>query len=111
GARVGVGDVSVHEGDAGARAAFFTVTLSRFSPTTVTVAYATSAATASDPADFKARSGVLTFPGGVTSLLVKVPISPDTVSEGSETFAVTLSGASGAKISRAVGTGTIIDDD
>jgi hypothetical protein len=40
-----------------------------------------------------------------------VPITGDSLHEGDETFTVTLSNASGATISQAVGTGSIVDDD
>lgn len=111
GVRVGVGDAGLHEGDAGARAVLFAVTLSRSSPNTVAVTYATGAGSARDPSDFKARSGTLTFHPGVTSLIVKVPVVPDTLGEGDETFSLNLSGPSGAKLGRATGVGTVVDDE
>ena len=111
GVRVGVGDAGLHEGDAGPRAVLFAVTLSRSSSNTVVVSYATAAGSAGDPSDFKARSGTLTFHPGVTSLIVKVPVVPDTLREGDETFSLNLSGPSGAKLGRATGVGTVVDDE
>ena len=110
GKRLAIGDVAVHEGDAGARVAAFTVSLSKASTTTVTVNFATLKGTAKG-ADYTATSGTLRFAAGATSMNVKVQIAADTLSEGSETFAVILSSASGATVVDATGTGTIVDDD
>ena len=110
GRRLAVGDVAVPEGDAGLRGAVFTVSLSQPSASTVTVSYATAAATATATDDYTSRSGTLSFAPGVTATTVKVPVVGDLTGETDETFTLTLSGASGAKLSDATGTGTIIDD-
>ena len=111
GLRVAIGDVSVHEGDSGTRKALFTVSLSAPATSTVKVNFATANGTAAKAVDYTKTSGTLTFPAGVTFLKVPVVVLPDDLAEGSETFAVTLSGASGATITRAAGLGAIIDDD
>ncbi len=111
--RVSIGSASLVEGDSGARALRFAVTLSASSPTApVTVHYATQSGTA-DGSDFKAVSGVLTIPARAVSRFVLVRILPDTVGEDTEEFYVKLSDATGAMIhrTRGVGTGTISDDD
>ena len=110
GLRLAIGDVAVHEGDAGARAAVFTVSLSKASTSTVKVSFATANATAAKTVDYTRSTGTLSFAAGVTSMTVKVPIVPDTLGEDDETFAVILSAASGATITDANGLGTIIDD-
>ncbi|MEO7837375.1 MAG: Calx-beta domain-containing protein [Acidimicrobiales bacterium] len=106
-----IGDVSIHEGDAGTRAAVFTVSLSRPSVVTVTVAFATADGTATAPGDYAARSGTVSLAPGATSAKVKVPVASDTTNEAQETFNVVLSGSSGPTIADGTGTATIIDND
>jgi len=110
---VSVGDVSVTEGDAGTRSAVFSVSLSKPSTAAaaVTVAYATTDATAASPGDYIGKSGTLTFAAGVTNATVKVPIAGDTVDEVNEAFTVSLSLPVQAVISDSIGTATIVDDD
>jgi hypothetical protein len=103
-----IGDVTVGEGDGSAS---FPVTLSASSTQTVTVAYASSDGTALAGEDYTAVSGLLTFAPGETVLTVSVPILDDDVAEPAESFSVVLSGAVGATVSKAVGAGTILDDD
>ena len=110
GRRLAIGDVSVHEGDAGGRIAVFKVSLSKASTSYVTVNYGTVKGTAVGT-DFTAKSGKLSFAPGTTSLNVKIAITPDTLVEGDQTFTVVLSGASGALIADGTGGGTIIDND
>ena len=106
-----VGDVVVHEGDTNTRAAVFTVSLSQPSAVTVTVAYATANGTATQPADYRPRSGTLTFTVGQVSKTVSVPVRGDTAVEGDETFTLNLSSLSGAALGDGTGTATIRDDD
>ena len=103
-----INDVTRNE-DAGT--ADFTVTLSGASSATVTVNYATSNGAASAGADYTATSGTLTFPvGGAPTQTISVPILDDAVFEDSETFTVTLSGATNGIIADGTGLGTILDD-
>ena len=111
GKRLAIGDVSVHEGDSGSRAAVFTVSLSSPSASTVTVAFTTADGTAAAPADYATRSGTVTFAPGATSATVKVPVLPDGASEGNETFTIVLSGSSGPAIVDTTGVGIIVDND
>jgi hypothetical protein len=106
-----INDVSINEGNSGTSIATFTVSLSSASNQTVTVNYATANGTASSGSDYTSASGTLTFPAGNTSQPVQVSIIGDTTPETNETFVVNLSGAVGATIARAQGTGTIIDND
>ncbi len=91
----------------------FPVALNRAVAETVTVDYATSDGTATAGADYTATSGTLTFATGETGKTVSVPLLSDEVEEGTETFTLTLSNASGGRayLSDATATGTIADDD
>ena len=93
----------------------FTVALSAASGREVTVEYATSDGTASEPDDYASTSGTLTFPAGDTALTVAVPVVDDALDEEDETLTLRLSGASGATLagggSTLDATGTIEDDD
>ena len=108
---IAVSDAYVDEGNAGPAPAEFTVTLAAPSGKTVTVSYATVAATATSGSDFTPRSGTLTFAPGVESLTVAVTVNGDRLDELDETFGLHLSGPVNAGISDADGTGTILDDD
>lgn len=103
-----VNDVSVNEA---AGTATFTATRSGNTFSSVNVDYATSGGTAISGTDFTAVSGSLNFGPGENSKTFTVAITNDVVFEGSEVFTVTLSNPSaGATLTRATGTGTILDD-
>ena len=104
---VSVLDASVAEGDT----VVFTVSLSAASSQQVTVDYATSDGTATAGEDYTATSGTLTFQAGDTTKTISVPVTGDTEDDGGETFALTLSNASGADLGDAEATGTIRDTD
>ncbi|BCM88343.1 levanase [Abditibacteriota bacterium] len=106
-----VNDVLLTEGNSGTKNAVFTVMLNSPCLQTVTVNYATTNGTATAGSDYTAKSGTLTFAAGQTSATVAVVIKGDTTNEANETFFLNLSGAVGATISRAQGTGTITNDD
>jgi outer membrane autotransporter protein len=106
-----IGDVSINEGNSGVSNAQFTVSLSAASGQGVTVGFATADGTATQPADYTAASGTLTFAPGQTTGTVTVPVIGETVPEANETFLVNLSGASNATVSDGQATGTIINDD
>jgi hypothetical protein len=89
----------------------FTVTLSAASSSTVTVAYATLAGTASSGKDYQATSGTLTFAPGDTSKTVSVLVIGDGFKESNETLVVRLSSPTNATLVKSDGLGTIIDDD
>lgn len=109
---ISINDVSVAEGQSGARDAVFTVTLTPASGRTVTVAYATAAATATAANnDYQSTSGTLTFAPGQTTKAITVVVKGDTVNEADETFFVNLSNASNATIVKDQGLGTILNDD
>ncbi|MFN8089948.1 MAG: Calx-beta domain-containing protein [Mycobacterium sp.] len=106
-----IADLSVTEGNGQHAHFMFTVSLSQQSDSAVTLHYATVDGSATAGQDYVAGSGTLTFAPGVTSQTVHVDIVGDAVEESDETFTVTLSAPSGATISRATATGTIVDDD
>jgi hypothetical protein len=108
---MGINDVSLNEGNAGATTATFTVTLSAAAASAVTVNYATADGTAAAGSDYAAASGALTFAIGETTKTVNVTVSGDTTVEPNETFVVNLSGVSGATIADAQGQGMIVNDD
>ena len=87
----------------------FVVTLDPAASGTVTVNYATADGTATANADYTPTSGTLTFPAGETTKTIAVPIADDTVEDDGETFTLTLSNASGATITDAEATGTILN--
>jgi hypothetical protein len=89
--------------------ASFAVTLDTANASPVSVSYATTNGTAVAGTDYTQPSGTLTFPPGVTSETVNVPITTVATGGPTKTFTMNLSGASGATISRAQGTGSILN--
>ena len=110
---VSIDSPRVTEGDSGSKNLTFTVTLSPASSQQVTVDWAEgTGGTATSGTDYTAiTGGTLTFPVGATSQTFDVSVTGDTTDEADETVVVTLSNASGATISTATGTGTIVNDD
>ena len=114
-----VGDVAIGEGTASHRFAKFSLTLDRPSTTTVTVQYRIVTGSASAGLDFDDRGGTLrtiTFPvlgSGGTAVVktISVKILPDSIDEPNETFTIELSNPTNATLGRAIGLGTIRDDD
>jgi hypothetical protein len=106
-----VNDVTVTEGDSGAKNAVFTVLLSASSADPVSVDYATADGSAKAPDDYAATSGTLTFAPGELSKQVTVPIVGDTLDEPHETYSLNLSNSAGATIADGRGAGTILDND
>ena len=87
-----------------------TVALSFTRSSDVTASWATSGGTAAAGSDYTAASDSLTVTAGDRVTTVDVNVLDDTVAEGPETFAVTLSGANVA-LATATATVTILDDD
>ena len=107
---VTISDASADEGDGVA----FGLSLSSASGRVVTVPW-TASIESSDSAstnDLTAMSGTATITAGNTSATLTVSTQDDTVSEGDETFTVTLSAPTNADLgSPSRATGTIRDDD
>ena len=106
-----VADVSLVEGNVGTTTATFTVTLSVASGRSVTVDWATANDMATEPADYTASSGLLTFVSGDTSETFGVTVKGDLIAELDETFRVVLTSPSNALLADPQGVGTITDDE
>ncbi len=104
-------DVTVTEGTGTTVNAVFTVKLSVASGRTTTVDFTTTNDTATAPGDYSIAAGTLSFPAGVTTKTITVPVVGDAIDEANETFFVDLSNASGATLADNQGKGTITDND
>jgi len=104
-------DLLVTEGTGGTATAVFRVRLSAASSAPVTVSYATSNGGATTPADYGARSSLLSFAPGETEKTAPVPVVSDALDEAHENFSFDLSGANGATLADAHAFATIVDDD
>lgn len=102
---------AVTEGNAGSRAATFTVTLSMASDQIVTVGFTTAAGSAVAGSDYVAASGTLTFAPGQLSKTITVRVIGDRLPEPNETFFVNLSGPTNGTIADGQGIGAITDDE
>jgi hypothetical protein len=119
GLRVGVGDASIVEGNAGTRSVVASVTLSAAPGTTiVSVPYTIAGGTAiwgktpSSLADFGgALSGTLTFRGAAITRTITIPIYANTTPQIDRTIIVNLGSVTGATAIRSGGVVTILDDD
>ena len=107
-----ISDQTVGEGDAGLTTASFLVTLSEPSTVPVSVDYSTANGTATVLGlDYATANGHITFDPGETSKTIDVNVIGDVVTEGTETFTVTLATPSNAQIGDGTAIGTIIDDE
>jgi Calx-beta domain len=106
-----IGDVSLAEGNSGSTAFVFPVTLSAASGQTVTVNYATADGSATQPADYAAASGTLTFMPGDSSEDIAVNVVGETTVEPDQAFVVNLTLPGNATFADDQATGTILDDD
>ncbi len=91
----------------------FVVQLSAPATNPVTVSYSFSGGTATESTsrDFAGADGMLRFAPGVTTQTVRVALVDDTSAENTETFTVSLSGATNASIAAPTARGSIVDDD
>lgn len=105
-----IADASVQDDNRNATLTF-PVTLSKASPTEVTVAYSTVNNTAKAGADYTAKNGQLVFAPGETEKNLVVSVLGDKMPESTKTFFLDLSDAVGAGLSVARATGTIKDTD
>ncbi len=109
---VSIGDASVAEGNAGATAAVFTLSLTSPAGAALTVDWATASGSAVAGTDFTGASGTVSFAAGEAQKTVTVNVLGDLVVESDEQFTVTLSGASsGLTIADSQGVGSITNDD
>ena len=110
-AEVGIGDVSVTEGDVGFTTARLTVTLSEPALTDTLVQYAANTGTATPGVDYVARAGRVRLRAGKVFATVAVKVLADSTSESNETVTVSLLDAGGVAIADGVGVITIRDDE
>ncbi len=106
-----ISNQTVTEGNGGSLNAVFTVTLADALAQTVTVDYFTANGTATEPSDYTAVNGTLTFFPGQTTRTISVPVNGDTLPEPDETFTVNLMNPANATITNGQGIGTIVNDD
>ena len=111
-----INDVRITEGNPaqgapGTKNLTFTVTLSAPSSNVISVNYNTADGTAKSTSDYAATNGSLVFAAGTTTRTINVIINGDIQVEGDETLFVLLSGAANANVSKARGSGTILNDD
>ncbi|HJT65650.1 MAG TPA: Calx-beta domain-containing protein [Pyrinomonadaceae bacterium] len=111
GPTISINDVSVTEGNAGTKAATFTLTLSGASVEPIAVRAITTAGTATASSDYNSINTVITFQPGTVTRTVDVQIIGDTNLESNETFSINLSEPFGTTIADGTGVGTILDDD
>jgi len=119
GLRVGIGDATVVEGNAGTRIVQVKLTISA-APGTAVVSIPWSIAgvgadwgsTSAAGNDFGGvLSGVVTFTGAATSRTLSIPIYGESRQELDEYVWVTLGAVTGATVSRSTGVITIVNDD
>ncbi|MFM9962945.1 MAG: Calx-beta domain-containing protein [Planctomycetaceae bacterium] len=108
---IGVGDVSLAEGDAGAPFATVTILLSQATTVSVSVQVTTFDDVAEAGIDYSAIDTTVTILPGQTSATIMIPIVGDTVFEANETLFVRLSNAINGVITDLQGTVTITNDD
>lgn len=109
---ISISDAALVEGTGGISTLVFNLTATPAVTVTTTVDVTTSNGSASAPADYTALVAVQrTFNIGQTAQTVLVPINPDSIVEGAETFTVTLSNPVAATLGTAAATGTINNDD
>lgn len=108
---VWISDATINEGNAGTSKAAFAVTLSGAWSSPVTVSYATADASATAGSDYESLAGEVVFAPGETQKTVEVAVNGDSGGEGNEAFLVRLLSASNVAIGKAVGTGSILNDD
>jgi hypothetical protein len=112
GSGISVSDVTVTEGDTGAKDAVMEVSLSDPATSDLTISYVTVEGTASAAGDYDATPGSVTVAAGQSSASVTVPVMGDKVDESSERFSVELSENSPTGyLVDGHGVTTIVDDD
>ncbi len=108
---IDIADAQIVEGDTTQTLAFV-VSISRASDAPVKAKITTTDGTATQAGnDYKNKGGSVTVKPGLTSAVVEVVVTGDTVPEGDETFTVTLSDPTAGVLGDASATGTITDDD
>ncbi|MFN0129530.1 MAG: Calx-beta domain-containing protein [Verrucomicrobiales bacterium] len=102
---------AVFEPAGGPRVAQGALVLSHESEQPVTITWQTSDASALSGADYTAASGQVTIPAGSLSAPLEVAILPDALTENTETFKLTVTQISGARLTEPEASWTIQDTD
>lgn len=108
---VTISDAVVMEGNSRTTQAIFTVSLSGATTRTVSVPYSTADGTATAGNDYVAKSGTLVFSPGQRSKMLIVDVIGDQRLEIDETYSVRLSPPQNATLAKALGQGTIRNDE
>jgi hypothetical protein len=111
GPTISINDVSVTEGNAGTKAATFTLNLSGPSVEAIAVRAITADGTATAGTDYNSNNIVVIFQPGEVTHTLDVAIIGDTNLESNETFFVNITEAFATTIADGQGVGTILDDD
>src|SRR6185369_15915316 len=111
GPTISINDVSVTEGNAGTKAATFTLTLSGPSVEAIAVRAITTPGTATASSDYNSLDLVVIFQPGTVTRTFDVGIIGDTNLEPNETFSVNITEAFATTIADGEGVCTILDDD
>lgn len=106
-----IANASTTEGNAGTKKLTFTLTLSKASGRSLSVAYATANGSAVAGSDYSALSGTVVFAAGTVSRTIAVDILGDTIREPNETFVVNLSLPVNVILGVTQATGTILNND
>jgi hypothetical protein len=107
-----IDDVQIQEGGSGTTGLDFHVALSAPVPFSIKVSYTTIDQTAKvKNLDYVRRTGSLIFAPGETEKTIRVGVRGDARVEPDETFAVQLTGAIWATLTKLQGVGTIVNDD
>jgi hypothetical protein len=109
-AQLSIADAAVNENVANHHISFV-ISLSEPAAQQVTFNYATQDGTAKSGIDYTAKAGQASLAVGVTSWVLDVDVSPDSLYEKDETFQVVLSNVSGAQLADGTADGTIRNDD
>ena len=113
GPTITLSSASVVEGNSGATALQFAVSLSHAISQPITVDFTTADGTALAGSDFTApgANAQITFAPGQTNTTITIDLIGDTAIEPSETFSVVLSRPSNATLGNSTAVGTILNDD
>jgi uncharacterized repeat protein (TIGR03806 family) len=108
---ISISPATLIEGDSGQVTATFVVALTSRSGFDISADFATADISATAGEDYVAASGVITITAGDTTTAIDVLVNGDTLDEGDETFAVSLSNPSNAGLGSASAMGMIVNDD
>lgn len=110
--KISINDVTMPEGNTGTSAFTFTVSLDKVYSKVVSVRYLTIEGSAKATEDFTAvAQSTITFQPNERQKTIVVSVVADDIKEANEDFSVALSVPVNATISKAIGVGTIENDD